>query len=265
MPAEVRLPTGLRLNCVRVGDPKGKPILFLHGWPDSWFSFSRVLSLLPGNLSAIAVDQRGFGESDRPESGYAIRDLAGDAVALLDTLGIERATLVGHSYGSFVARQVALGHPERVSALVLIGTGFSTSNAVTRELQNSLRNLPDPIPDSFAREFQQSTVYHPVPADFFDRIVAESLKLPSRLWRLLIDSLVAYDDTRELSDIRARTLLLWGDHDALFSLEDQDRFIAALPSAQLKVYPETGHCPNWERPAEVAADINSFISAAGGH
>jgi pimeloyl-ACP methyl ester carboxylesterase len=264
MPDEAHVSSGPRLNYVRAGDPGGKPILFLHGWPDSWFSFSRVLSLLPKNLSTVAVDQRGFGDSDRPESGYAIRDLADDAVALLDTLGIERATLVGHSYGSFVARQVALARPERVDALVLIGTGFSTSNPVMRELQDSLRGLPDPITESFARAFQQSTVYHPVPADFFDRIVAESLKLPSRLWRVLIDSLLAYDDTRQLPDIQAPTLLLWGDHDALFSREDQDRFTAALPSAQLKVYPETGHCPNWERPADVAADINRFALAAGG-
>jgi non-heme chloroperoxidase len=209
----------------------------------------------------VAVDQRGFGDSDRPQSGYAIPELASDVVALLDALQIERATVVGHSFGSFVARHVAIAHPQRVAALVLIGTGFTASNPVTMELQHALRGLPDPIPLEFAREFLAGTAYRPLPPEFFDRIVAESLKLPPRLWRGAIDHLLAYDDTPRLARIEASTLLLWGDRDALFSRADQDRCLAALPAARLTVYEETGHCPNWERPDQVAADISGFAPA----
>jgi pimeloyl-ACP methyl ester carboxylesterase len=177
---------------------------------------------------------------------------------LLDALGIERATIVGHSYGSFVAREVATGHPQRVAALVLIGTGYSTLTPVTESLQAALRELPDPIPEPFARDFQASTAYRPLPAEFFDRIVAESLKIPARLWPVMIDALTTHDATRSLGNLRAPTLVLWGDHDALFTREEQDRFLAAVPSARLKVYEETGHCPNWERPEAVAADIAAF-------
>ena len=92
MSTDVYLANGLRLNCVRSGDPNGDPVLFLHGWPDSWFSFSRVLSLLSSPLNTVVFDQRGYGESDKPESGYAIGDFAADAIALLDVLGIQRAT-----------------------------------------------------------------------------------------------------------------------------------------------------------------------------
>jgi pimeloyl-ACP methyl ester carboxylesterase len=78
----------------------------------------------------------------------------------------------------------------------------------------------------------------------------------------MIDGLLAYDDRRELGSIRAPTLLLWGDHDALFSRAQQDAFLAALPAARLKVYRETGHCPNWERPDWVAADIADLVASA---
>jgi non-heme chloroperoxidase len=55
--------------------------VFVHGWPDSWFSFSRVLPAPPAGIRALAIDQRGFGESDSPQSGYTITEMAGDVVA----------------------------------------------------------------------------------------------------------------------------------------------------------------------------------------
>jgi len=79
----------------------------------------------------------------------------------------------------------------------------------------------------------------------------------------MIDSLLQYDATAALGNIRAPTLLLWGDHDALFSRAEQDLFLAAVADARLKVYEETGHCPNWERPDDVAADIASFMRKRG--
>jgi pimeloyl-ACP methyl ester carboxylesterase len=257
--AHVQLATGPRLHYVESGSSDGAPIVFLHGWPDSWFTFSRVLPLLPPHLRVLAVDQRGFGDSDRPDDGYAIGDLAGDAIAFLDALGIERAAFVGHSFGSFVARHAAIAQPSRVTALALIGTGHATVNPVTRDLQHALHDLPGSITLDFARDFQASTAYRPIPEDFFERIVAESLKLPSRLWRVLLDRLLDYDDSDRLWRIACPTLLLWGDQDALFSRTDQDNFLLALPAARLTVYKETGHCPNWERPEEVAADLAAFI------
>jgi non-heme chloroperoxidase len=254
-----RLATGPRLHYAEQGHAAGTPIVFLHGWPDSWFSFSRVLTLLPARYHAFALDQRGFGDSDRPPGGYGIDDLASDAVAFLDAVGLARATVVGHSLGSFVARRVALAHPERVARLVLIDSGLSTINPVTREVQTSVRDLADPIPVAFAREFQASTVHVPVPEPFFERVVAESLKTPARLWREVFEGLLAYDDAGQLGRITAATLLLWGDRDGLFPRKDQELLVTAIPRARLTVYPDTGHCPNWERPEQVAADLDAFM------
>ena len=142
---------------------------------------------------------------------------------------------------------------------MLIGTAVSASNQVLRDVRDTLRDLPDPIPTAFAREFQAGTIYHPVPPEFFERVIVESLKLPPRLWRLALDRLLEYDDSAAIARIETRTLLLWGDHDALFPRTDQEALLAALPMARLKVYAETGHCPNWERPEQVAADIGAFL------
>jgi pimeloyl-ACP methyl ester carboxylesterase len=209
-------------------------------------------------VRALAFDQRGFGDSDRPGAGFAIDDFADDVVAFLDALSIGNAVLVGHSFGSFVARRAALSRPDRVERLVLIGSAVSPRTPVTREVQEALATLPDPIPEAFAREFQASTAYRPLPAAFFDRIVAESLKLPARLWRTIFDNLLAYEDAAALSRVAAPTLLLWGDRDALFSAGDQQHLAAAIRGARLEIYEETGHCPNWERPERVAADVARF-------
>lgn len=259
--AQTRLATGPRIHYAEQGDAGGEAIVFLHGWPDSWFSFSRVLPSLPTQYRCFVPDQRGFGDSERPERGYATRDLAADAVAFLDAVGIGRATIVGHSMGSFVARQVAIASPDRVARLALIGSGWSSRNPVTLEVQASLRDLADPVPMAFARDFQAGTVHRSVPGPFFERIVAESLKLPARLWRDLLDGLMEYDDLGELSRIAAPTLLVWGERDALFPREDQDRLLAAIPGATLRIHPETGHCPNWECPEQVGADLVAFMSA----
>jgi pimeloyl-ACP methyl ester carboxylesterase len=255
----VRLATGPRLRYAESGDAGGAPVVLLHGWPDSCFSWSKVMPHLARHR-VLALDQRGFGDSERPASGYAIDDFASDVAAFLDALSIGRAAVVGHSFGSLVARRVALAHPERVSKLVLIGTGASARNPVLLEVREAIKDLADPVPIDFAREFQASTMHLPIPDDFFEGLLAESLKLPARLWREVFESIVTYDDASDVARIAAPTLLLWGEKDALFPRKDQDRLVATIPGARLVVYEETGHCPNWERPERVAADLDAFLT-----
>jgi non-heme chloroperoxidase len=255
-----RLATGPRLHYAERGDPGGESIVFIHGWPDSWFSYSRVLALLPATYHAYAIDLRGFGSSERPAAGYSIDQLAVDVAALLDAVGVVRATLVGHSMGTFIARRVAETRPERVGRLVLIGSAITAVNEVMLEVREMVRGLEDPIPPEFVREFQASAIYAPVPEPFFEGLVAESLKAPAHVWRSAFDGLLAFDDAAELGRIVAPTLIVWGDHDGLFvSGEEQKRLASAIPGARLAVYAETGHSPNWERPERVAAELEAFV------
>ena len=226
--ANARLTTGPGLHYAEHGAADGQPVVFLHGWPDSWFSFSRVMELLPPRLHAFLLDQRGFGNSERPEGGYSIEEFAADIVAFLDS-GVSREPRWSATRSAALSRDGSrLRIPARVTRLVLIGSGLTPANPVTREVQATLPGLSDPIPSQFARDFQAGTVYAPLPSPFFDQIVAESLKLPARLWRDVFDRLLTYDDRDQLDRIRAKTLLIWGEHDALFPRSDQDLLTGAI-------------------------------------
>ena len=118
---EMKLAGGPTLQCLRTGGG-GERVLLLHGYGDSGHAWSTVLPHLPAEWQVAAPDQRGHGGSERPDAGYTVASLASDAAKLLDALGWERATVVGHSMGGFVAQQLAVDHPERVARLVLVGT-----------------------------------------------------------------------------------------------------------------------------------------------
>jgi non-heme chloroperoxidase len=258
------LSTGLRLHYAEQGDPTGEAIVFLHGYSDSWFSFSRVLPLLSPSYHAFALTQRGHGDSQKPECCYTPEDFAADVDAFMEAVGIEKATLVGASTGALFAQQAALGYPHRVGRLVLIGAQTPANQAVTG-LVEEVRALEDPVPPEFVRGFQESTIYQPVPQEFLDTVVSESLKLPARVWRDYLDQAVLsihHDYVLELREIKAPTLMLWGEQDPLFPREEQERLAAAISGASLRVYPETGHAVHWDRPEWVVRDLEGFMKDA---
>ena len=261
--ATTPLSTGVRLHYAEQSDPSGEAIVFLHGYSDSWFSFSRVLPLLAPSYHAFALTQRGHGDSDKPECCYTPDDFAADVDAFMDALSIEEATLVGASTGALFAQRVALSYPRRVSRLVLIAAQTPAHELEALSgLREEVRALEDPVPPEFVREFQKSTIYHPVPQEFLETAISESLKLPAHVWRDYLEQAVLsidHDYVLELREIKAPTLVLWGEQDALFPREEQERLATKIPDATLKVYPESGHAAHWERPEEVVRDLEAFM------
>src|SRR6188768_2028938 len=179
----VSLPTGVRLSCVEQGDGSGMPVIFLHGVTDSWHSFERVMPLLPPDVHAFAISQRGHGDSSRPSSGYRVTDMTNDVAAFMDVVGLPQATVVGHSMGASVAQRLAIDHPGRAATLVLIGA-FADFQDPDFEafVRTSILTPVDPITPDFAREWQLSTLARDMDADHLDTVVAETLKVPAFVW-----------------------------------------------------------------------------------
>jgi pimeloyl-ACP methyl ester carboxylesterase len=260
--ATTHLSTGLRVHYAERGDREGEAIVFLHAYVDSWFSYGRVLPLLSPAYHAFAPDQRGHGDSDKPVCCYTANDYAADIDAFMEAVGIEEATLVGDSSGGLIAQRVALDYPARVSRLVLIGSPTTlVNNEIVRELgEETLSKLEDPVSPEFAREFVLGTFHQPVPEEFLEMALSQSLKVPARVWRGYWEGVArTVDDTSRLGEIVAPTLILWGEQDTLLPREEQERRAAVIPDATLKVYPDTGHLAHWVRPEWVVRDLEEFI------
>jgi non-heme chloroperoxidase len=249
---EVRLSSGIRLHYVAQGPAEGPVVLLLHGYTDSSFSFSRVLPLLPRDVRSIAVDQRGHGRSDRPETGYTIDDFTTDALQFLDALDVRSAVVVGHSMGSFIARRLAEQAPDRVAGLVLIGSAPVAASAAVRELVAAVADLTDPVDPAFVRGFQESTVTRSVPPEFMDGVVAESLRVPARVWKAAASGLL---DDRPVGTITCPTLIVGGTADGVFPPEEQSALAASIPGARLELMDGVGHAPHWEDPERFIAAL----------
>lgn len=249
----------LSLEYVETGDPNGFPVILLHGVTDSWGSFEGVMEKLPSWIRAIAVSQRGHGNSGRPEAGYHIGDFSSDVLGFMDAMALPSAVIVGHSMGSFVAQRFAADHPDRTAGLAVMGGGIGMArNQLVREMLWAVGAMEDPIDPTFVREFQASTLSRPVDPALFHAVVAESLKVPVRVWRDAFQGFLEIDHSALLERIQAPTIIAWGSCDTIFGIDEQTALRDGIRGARLLTYPGGGHAFHWEDAATFAADLTAF-------
>ena len=245
------LASGVNLPYAEHGSPEGVPLVMLHGITDSWHSFEPVLPHLPDSIHAYSVTQRGQGDATRTAS-YTLAELVDDVAQFMDAVGLDRAIVCGHSMGSIVATSFAAEHPERTAGLVIMG------GQIAWAALGPLDDLGDELDEPYARGFQESTLARPIPPEFLDLAVSESLKVTAATFRALWDGVVLTDYASGLGRIAAPTLVAWGERDAYCPRSEQDALLATIPGARLAVYEGAGHAFHWEEPQRFAAQLAAF-------
>ncbi|MGO9802733.1 MAG: alpha/beta fold hydrolase [Steroidobacteraceae bacterium] len=269
MKQSVALPDGETLAYLTMGNPGGTPVVLIHGYTDNARDWVPLIPYLSPDLRLIAVDIRGHGRSSKPDCCYTRLDFAYDIKLLLDALHIQRADIVGHSLGSFIAQTFAEFWPERTRRVVLISSSGgprpgAPPHAPKFDYAAAIHALHEPLdPESqFMIEWWSSPT--PVDADFLRRQRRDAAAIPLRVWIAVLDEGLSDSDLqRTLPRLKAPTLLIWGGDDPLMQEEVRQTLRAALPQAEVKVFPGLGHNPFWEQPAQCAAVINRFLTAAG--
>lgn len=258
---------GLRIHYRDEG--AGPPLLLIHGTAASLHTWDAWVAELGERYRLVRLDLPGFGlTGPEPDHDYSIERRVDVLVALLDHLGIERATVAGNSLGGYVAWQLAWRRPERVDALVLVDASGYPKGPSSGGNIFDLGRVPVLGP-LLSKLTPRALVAAGVRQAYGDPSVP-SPELIDRYYRLLRRAgnrqalLVALnrerrDDTARIPGITQPTLVMWGEEDQLVPVADAERFHEDLPKSQLVVYPEIGHLPMEETPERSARDATAFL------
>jgi 3-oxoadipate enol-lactonase len=249
---------GYRIHYQSFGRPEAPPLLLIMGLGMASDAWDTLPSRLADRFHVIAFDNRGMGWSSATRGGFRIRDLADDAVRVLDAAGIAQASVFGISMGGMIAQELALRHPGRVRALVLGATFGSQRRShkpglgVARDLL--LVTLASRAPKRMAR-LLVSEAFMARSADRFTRWLARLSRPDRSVARRQILAIARHETEDRLSSLRIPTLVLSGDRDRLVPVENSRRLARMIPRARLVEFAGAGHAFPFERADETVRAV----------
>ena len=243
---------------------EGEPVLMIMGFMGSGAAWFRLLPHIAADRRAIVMDNRGTGDSDRIGGQWTMQDMAGDAVAVLDAVGVDRAHVIGASMGGMIAQHLALDHPDRVRSLTLACTHPGRRGAppwrmaasvALRPLLGPAGAFPVVAPLLYAERTRREQP---------DRI-EEDVRMrvrdatPLATARGQVHAISCHDTRSRLPSLRVPALVVHGEDDKLIPPDCGRELARRIPGARLALFPECGHVLTTDAEAETAAAIRGFL------
>jgi pimeloyl-ACP methyl ester carboxylesterase len=255
---------GFKLHYLEAGH--GAPVVLLHGLGGDGSRWARNIEPLARDFHVFALDQIGFGDSDKPLANYHTGMLSEFLVDFLKAVNVPKASLVGNSMGAGVALYTAVHHPQAVDRIVLAdGGGFRSPSAAPPAA---------PSPDALRRRQLQNSVTRDETREFFrilfhdkslvtDKMVDEQLALRLRS-AFTITKMQEAGERGSLTEpqvrgVTAPTLVVWGKYDELANPAGADRLAAAIPHARKVIVDNCGHMPQIEKADEFNQLVREFL------
>lgn len=279
---------GIDIHYVRRGS--GVPLVLLHGWPEFWLVWRKIIGPLSHTIDVVAPDLRGFGQSSKPDlpaaEAYRVEDHVTDLLGLVDRLGFERFGLVSHDVGAFVAQAFVRTHPGRVAGLFFfdcpypgIGRRWADPEHLREIWYQSFHQLPlaaDLVGSSRAateryfRHFLAHWAHDP--SAFDDEDVAawvDNFSAPGNLqggfnWYAAAHPArleLMRHGAPDLPPIEVPTRVRWGASDPILKIEWADRLGDYFSDCDFAPVEAAGHFVAWERPDLAVAEITAFFRA----
>lgn len=258
---------------------EGPALVLLHGVGSNLRTWDRVIERLSRDHLVIAPDMLGHGESAKPRADYTLGGFANGVRDLLSILAVERATVVGHSFGGGVAMQFAYQFPERTERVVLVGSG-----GLGRQINPLLRalTLPGAGPALTVAEIAPVRVLATRAARLVGRLpglagrgldvaelteVMDDLASPAARWAFLHVLRAAVDPFGQVVTMLDRAylaaamplLLVWGEKDRVVPVDHAWAGLSAMPGSRLEVFPGAGHFPHRDDPGRFVALVRQFV------
>jgi pimeloyl-ACP methyl ester carboxylesterase len=258
---------GIKTNYLEAGE--GPAVILIHGsgpGVTAYANWRLVIPALAQDFRVVAPDMVGFGFSERPgDIDYGVQTWADQTVGLMDSLGIENASLVGNSFGGAIAVRIAVQHPQRVDKLVLMGSmgvdfpiteglervwGYEPSFENMRKVLDVFAYDRGLVPDELAEVRYRASMQ-----PGFQESYAAMFPPPRQRW---VDAMRTSDE--EIGALPHETLIVHGREDQVIPLETSIKLIQLIDNAELHVYSHCGHWTMIERSADFNHLVHHFLT-----
>jgi len=257
---------GFKLHYREAG--RGAPVVLLHGLGGDGSRWAQNIAPLAADFRVIALDQIGFGQSDKPMANYHTGMLSEFLVDFLDVIGIPKASLVGNSMGAFVAAYTAVRRPDLVDRLVLVNGAGYKRRAGAPPLDPHRTQIQNGVTRQELREFFRMLVHDK--SLVTNTMVEDNLALRLRSAFAIARMQESIELGRggitddEMRSIKAPTLIVWGKYDEWLGPPERlgERLHRDINGSQLVVIDDAGHLPQLEKPREFNEIVQRFLQAA---
>ena len=243
---------------------QGVPVVFLHPFSTNGYIWYFQTFTFARDYRCVIVDHRGHGRSDKPASGYAIREMSRDVAAILDALGIDKAVLVGNSIGGMIAMQFNLDFPDRVIGNLILSSGTNLAASMPPEagaafqedLEAAFRGLLDGTVSA------RSKKERPEILDLMNASFMIEENFPHAVFHASAadpEGVFNWDVSDRLREISRPTLVIAGEEDQGTPVEVNQFLADQIPGAEIKIIPEVGHFYQLERPVDFNNELREFL------
>ena len=240
---------------------EGPPLLLIQGLGYGRWGWEPIVPGLAARHRVVCFDNRGIGESDKPEGPYTAAQMAGDALQVLDEAGLDRAHVLGASLGGMIAQELVAAAPERVEKLVLCCTtpGGPTAVPMPEVTMRLFAEAPSLAPEVAMRRFIENALGAEPPVELVDELLARRVANPPDPagWQAQAAAGMGFQGVE--AQITAPTLILGGTADNVVDCRNADVLAARIPGARVELFEGAGHLFFWEEPDASVRIITEFL------
>jgi 3-oxoadipate enol-lactonase len=249
---------------------RGDPLALIMGFSAAGRAWGEpFLQLIERQFQTLVIDNRGTGDSDKPDRPWTLKDMADDIAAVLDHAGIQRSNIFGISMGGMIAQELVLHYPARVRGLVLGCTNCGASHSIPAPMEvvanlmpnlqlSALEQAERALSVASSKEWRES----PQGQAFLAQLMADAANYPlppPHTYMRQFGAIQSFDSFARLSEINTPTLVIAGDADSLIPVKNSEILNQGIAGSKVHILKGAGHVFNWEQPETTAEVVGGFL------